>query len=102
MQQKEKTMSNFRHNITVKYIKDNNKEEIAFTFDSHSEFDKFFDYILKLRHDKNSNIYNVDFSTGYKADTATDAVNELIGLGEVLLPGADAFIAPMDMEFEEA
>lgn len=97
MQQKEKTM--FQYNVRIYYIKNNNKEEKAFTFDSHSEFKKFFDYMLDLKYNENSNIYDMSWGVSYIVDTMSEAINRLLLRSEVLLPGASAFI---NMELEKA
>jgi hypothetical protein len=78
-------MSNYNYFVKIYYIENNNKAAETFIFDNRKEYSKFFDYVLKLRHNKNSNIYEIDFGHGYKVDTAEDAINKLIKWGEVLL-----------------
>jgi len=103
MQQKEKTMNNYNYYVKIFYIKNNvTKRKKTFTFDNHKEYDKFFDYILNLRYNKESNIYDLSYGYAVKVDTTEEAINKLLKRGDVLLPGADENIDISDMLFEEA
>ena len=98
---KEKTMS-YNYYLKIYYIKNNNKADTTYTFNSRKEYKEFFDYILKLRYNKNSNIYDISFGPAIKVNTMTEAINELLVRGDVLLPDAEDHIDILDMEFEDA
>jgi len=86
MQQKEKTMHNYNYYVTIFYIENNNTAKETFTFDSHKEYSKFFDYILNLRYNKESNIYDLSYGHAVKVDTTDEAINKLLKWGDVTLP----------------
>lgn len=105
LQQKEKTMyghSNYNYFVKIYYIKNNNKANETFIFDNRKEYSKFFDYVLKLRHNRDSNIYDIAYGHAYKVGTTKDAINKLLDWGDVLLPSEKKDIDVMNMEFEEA
>lgn len=102
MQQKEKKMNNYNYYVTIFYIENNNTANETFTFDNYKEYQKFFNYILNLRYNENSNIYDFNYGHALKVSTMKEATDKLLKWGDVLLPGADENIDISDMTFEEA
>ncbi len=79
-------MNNYYYHVTIFYIENNNTAKKTFTFDNYEEYRKFFDYVLNLRYNKESNVYDLSYGHGVKVDTTDEAVNKLLKWGEVTLP----------------